>query len=32
VEHVPPQTLLAELAQLEDEIRNGMKELEGLLK
>jgi type I restriction enzyme M protein len=32
VEHVPPQTLLAELAQLEDEIRTGMKELEGLLK
>jgi len=32
VEHIPPQTLLAELAQLEDEIREGMKELEGLLK
>jgi len=32
VEHIPPQTLLAELAQLEDEICQGMKELEGLLK
>lgn len=32
VDHIPPQTLLAELAQLEDEIRQGMKELEGLLK
>ena len=32
VEHVPPQTLLAELAVLEDEIRDGMKELEGMLR
>jgi len=32
VEHVPPKVLLTELAQLEDEIRKGMKELEGILK
>jgi type I restriction enzyme M protein len=31
VEHVPPKTLLAELAQLEEEIQAGMRELEGML-
>ena len=32
VEHVPPKQLLAELAQLEGEIQQGLTELEGLLK
>ena len=31
VEHRPPQEILAELAKLEDEIQQGMKELEGML-
>ncbi len=32
VEHVPPKQLLAELAKLEREIEQGMKELEGMLR
>jgi len=32
VEHRPPQEILAELAKLEGEIRQGMEELEGMLK
>ncbi len=31
VEHLPPKEILAKLAQLEDEIQQGMKALEGLL-
>lgn len=30
VEHIPPKEILAKLAQLEDEIKAGMKELEGM--
>jgi type I restriction enzyme M protein len=30
--HKPPKEILAELAELEKEIQNGMKELEGMLK
>lgn len=30
VEHIPPKEILAKLAQLEDEIQAGMKELEGM--
>jgi type I restriction enzyme M protein len=32
VQHVPPKQLLAELAELEREIEQGMKELEGMVK
>ena len=32
IEHRPPSEILAELAKLEEEIRHGMKELEGMLK
>ena len=32
VEHIPPKQILAELAQLEDEIQLGLKALEGMLK
>jgi type I restriction enzyme M protein len=32
VEHRPPKEILAELAKLEEEIQQGMKELEGMLK
>jgi len=32
VEHVPPLVILKRLAELEEEIRKGMKELEGMLK
>jgi type I restriction enzyme M protein len=32
VEHVPPKKLIAELMQLEREIEQGLKELEGMLK
>ncbi|MFO0734206.1 MAG: hypothetical protein U0361_25220 [Nitrospiraceae bacterium] len=31
VEHVPPKQILAELAKLEEEIQQGLKELEGML-
>ena len=31
VEHRPPKEILAELAKLEAEIQQGMKELEGML-
>jgi type I restriction enzyme M protein len=31
VEHVPPKQILAELAQLEREIEQGMRELEAML-
>jgi type I restriction enzyme M protein len=31
VEHRAPREILAELEQLEDEIRQGMRELEGML-
>ncbi|WP_217899862.1 hypothetical protein [Nodularia sp. NIES-3585] len=32
VEHRPPQDILADLAKLETEIQQGMKDLEALLK
>jgi type I restriction enzyme M protein len=32
IEHRPPKEILAELAKLEEEIRRGMKELEGMLQ
>ena len=32
VEHRPPKEILADLAKLEEEIQQGMKELEGMLK
>ena len=32
VEHVPPQRILAELMELEEEIQTGLRELEGMLK
>ena len=32
VQHRPPQDILADLAKLEAEIQQGMKELEGMLK
>lgn len=32
VEHRPPKEILAELAELEEEIQRGMKELEGMLR
>ena len=32
VEHRPPKEILAELAKLEKEIQQGMKELEGMLR
>jgi len=32
VKHVPPKQLLAELAELEREIEQGMKELEGMVR
>ena len=32
VQHRAPKEILAELAKLEVEIQNGMKELEGMLK
>ncbi len=32
IEHVPPQQILAELAELEREIQEGLRELEGMLK
>jgi type I restriction enzyme M protein len=32
VEHRPPKEILAELANLEEEIQRGMKELEEILK
>ena len=32
IKHRPPKEILAELARLEEEIRQGMKELEGMLK
>ena len=32
VEHRPPREILADLAKLEEEIRRGMKELEGMLR
>ena len=32
VEHRAPQTILADLARLEEEIQQGMKQLEGMLK
>ena len=32
VEHRPPQEILADLAKLEEEIQQGMKELEGMLE
>ena len=32
VEHRPPKEILAELAKLEEEIQQGMKELEGMLR
>lgn len=32
VQHIPPKQLLAELAKLEREIEQGMKELEGMLR
>lgn len=31
IEHIPPKEILAKLAQLEDKIQAGMKELEGML-
>jgi hypothetical protein len=31
VEHRPPKEILAELGKLEEEIQQGMKELEGML-
>ena len=31
VEHRPPKEILAELAQLEEEIQRGLKELEGMV-
>ena len=30
VEHLPPKDIMAKLAELEDEIQAGMKELEGM--
>ena len=32
VEHRPPKEILAELAKLEEEIQQGMKELEGMVR
>ena len=32
VEHRPPRDILDELAKLEEEIQQGMKELRGMLK
>ena len=32
VQHIPPKQLLAELAELEQEIEQGMKELEGMVR
>ena len=32
IEHRPPQEILAELAKIEEEIQQGMRELEGMLK
>ena len=32
VEHRPPKEILADLAKLEEEIQQGMKELEGMLR
>jgi type I restriction enzyme M protein len=32
IEHRPPKEILAELAELEEEIQRGMKELEGMLR
>jgi type I restriction enzyme M protein len=31
IEHRPPKEILVELAKLEEEIKRGMKELEGML-
>ena len=31
VDHVPPKQILAELQQIEEEIRKGLRELEGML-
>lgn len=32
IEHIPPKKILAKLAQLENEIQAGMKELEEMLR